>query len=396
MHTSPMRSTFPNRSLFMLAAGLALAAGVAGCATSGRIPTADERAEAFRINHDDYARLGYRLDWRGFPALAGEPRMKFFEPFDDVVVTQDEANMVAVLEASDGRQRWSDQPARALTEFVGITRSGGDLFVSAEGELFIMDLQTGDLLDRQPFQKIVSTPPVLFGDTLIYGTGSGEIMAHLTVSAAGGVKLWGFMTSGAIEGAPVSIGESTVGAVSQTGDVVILDPANGRLIGRASIYGGTASDPVADETTLYVASLDQSVYAFDREGATLWRYRTPAPVRSQPVLHDGRLFVDLPAEGLTAIETDTGTKVWNNLDVTGTVVGVSSDGLLVWNGRQAFLVDPDRGDVIERATLPGVQTLKKDRFDGGNLYAVSESGVVAKFVPRVSQPGRPQAAAGGR
>lgn len=371
-------------SLLSIAALSAAAVLLNGCATgSGRVLTPKQRLDALQIDHDSYGRLGYRLDWTGFPVITAPGPVKAIEAYDDVVVVQEAGNTVSVLEASTGETRWSDQPAARLTRFVGIGREGNRLFVSSEAEVFILDLQTGNQLDRQEFEKLVSTEPVRADGLLIYGTGTGEILAHLLYSSVDGVKLWGYDMPGSIRANPVKVGEAIVGAVTQTGDLAFVQAADGQLVSRNRVYGGMATHPVADDQRMYIASLDQSLYAFEAAtGAQVWRYRTEAPLDRQPTLHDGRLYIELPGEGLVAFDAATGEKLWGNKDVTGTVIGISRGDLLVWNGREAAVVDPARGDLIDRVSLPGVQRLELDRFADGNLYAVSTAGLVSKFVPR--------------
>ena len=87
-------------------------------------------------------------------------------------------------------------------------------------------------------------------------------------------------------------------------------------------------------------------------------------------------------DGLSAFRAASGTKVWSNPSVRGTVVAMRSNQLLVWDGEQASTVDPASGDLIEQITLPYARWLRADSFVDGNLYVVSKGGAVAKFTPR--------------
>jgi outer membrane protein assembly factor BamB len=132
---------------------------------------------------------------------------------------------------------------------------------------------------------------------------------------------------------------------------------------------------------MFVASLDQSVYAFSPEGAsTVWRHRTGAPLRVQPTATADRLYCAIPGEGLTAFESGTGRVLWTTKGFQGSVVGTNHGRLLAWDGTDAALIDAARGDIIERAALTGASMLKPDKFDDGKLYVVSKSGVVARLL----------------
>ncbi|MEX2219754.1 MAG: PQQ-binding-like beta-propeller repeat protein [Phycisphaerales bacterium] len=368
-------------------AGTAMLAGCTGPETHspGRAKSAEQRRREFPMDYAEYAKIGYRLDWWGYPMVTGSLPVRFMEPYKDIVVTLEQGSQVSILEAGTGGRRCSDQLATThLTRFVGVVRDGERVLCASDADVYVVDPATCNLAGRQKIEKIVASEPVLFGDLLIFGTGTGELLAHMTRSGVGGVKAWGFAVPGAIERRPVVIG-TAVGAVSQTGEVLFVDGGTGSLVGRSSIYGGLATDPVTDGQLMYVASLDQSIYAFSPVGASMaWRVRTSAPLRAQPTVHGGRLYVTVPGQGLTAYDTTTGQPVWTSPSFNGTVVALNKKKLVGFDRdrAEAVTIDLDRGDVIERAKTPGVVMLKPDAFEDGNLYAVSGSGVVAKFQPR--------------
>jgi len=337
---------------------------------------------AFPVVHDDWAKVGYRLDWVGFPfPNAGEgAKVPFIQPLGDVVIAQLRDSTVAALEVATGKTRWSNTPASTLTRFVGITglpQEQASVLVSSESEVFRLSLATGDLVGRERFHRVVNTSPLLQGGLAIYGTSVGEVMAHLL---GRGVKAWGFATVGSIDFAPVRVGDA-VAAVSQAGDVMFLS-ADGSLLGRARVYGPLATNPVSDNGILYIAGTDQSIWAFDPSGATLWRHRTSVPLRNQPAVFGGRLYIDIAGSGLTAFDAITGKVLWAAPSVTGTVIGSQKGRLLAWSTGTLTILDPERGDIMAQIKVPGVVGVVTDRTEDGNLYAVSDRALIAKFIPR--------------
>ncbi len=385
--TPNARRPLPGRRLLALVAlAAATLAFPVGCETSGagmgpaRSPQV--RRKAFPIVHEDYRALGFSLDWVGFPTVLGRQKIEHLVLNDDIVATLEGGSTVTVLSATNGQVRWADQLSNRLGRFVGLNRDGNKIYASGENEVFVLDLTTGNLLDRQRYEKIVSTPPVQYGNLLIYGASVGEVLAHMIISRIDGVKVWGHAVAGSVTHSPVLIG-SVIGAVSQGGVVVFLDAATGSVVGSNRVYKGLATDPVASDSLMFVACLDQSLYAFNPVGGSLvWRQRTPVPLRHQPTVRGGTLYCAVDGNGLVAFETGTGNVIWTAKGVLGSVIGVSRGRLVVWDGVNASLLDASRGDVIASVKLPNVRYLKMDRFEEGNLYAVSESGVIAKFVAR--------------
>lgn len=381
------------RTLPAIASTLAILTLGAGCGTtsglgggsSSRVRSAEEagklidaRREAFKIDHDAYAELGYRLDWRGFPVVQRGEHIQFFDAYDDVLVAHESAATISVLEASNGALRNSSQVASSLTRFVGNFRDGNHLIVSSDNEAAIIDLETGDILQRHDLDRVVSTAPISTAGQKIYGTSIGHVYSHYLNPP---VNAWAFDLGSPIDAELALVGQTVV-AVSRNGRIAMLDAPTGTLVAQANIFGGCEADPVAGDGAVFFASLDQSIYAFNLEGRRMWRIRTEQPLRITPTYYAGVVYVPSDDQGLRAIDANTGTQLWNQEKVAGRVVALRNGRLLTWDGSSAAAVDPATGDVISSAQLPAVEILKPDHFVDGNLYAVSTGGVVAKFKPR--------------
>ncbi len=365
--------TIAAASLLAGAAGV----GLGGCGSS-RALTPQQRAEKMPPQYEAFDTLGYRLAWRGFADVLPGETVERVDVLGDVLVVQDTGSVVSVLEPSSGVRRWSDQVAGRLTKFLGNVRIGNDLLVSAESELFIFDLPSSTLKDKQPLDRVVDTRPAVVGDILVYGTISGEILAH---NQRTGFREWGSALTSAINQDPVMVG-SQVGLVSYTGQVIILNGLSGVSSARVSMYEGCSTQPAASDSVMFCASRDHALYAFTVDGRRLWRFLTDAPINGTPVYHDGVVYCDLPRLGLTALDGSNGQKQWNAEAVHGAVIGVRAGRLVVWDGSTATLVDPATGDSVERQALAGVSMLETDQFVDGNLYAVSPLGVVGKYGPK--------------
>ncbi|HBS28302.1 MAG TPA: hypothetical protein DEB06_02370 [Phycisphaerales bacterium] len=327
------------------------------------------------------ARLGYAPQWNASAPVSRGQRIKFVDAFDDMLIAHETGNTVSVLEPSTGARRWSLDLAGPLAKFIGNLRlPEGDVLSASEDEVFVLDGRSGVIKKRQKLAVLANTRPVLAGNTVVFGCGTGEVLGHNLIS---GYKLWGFQMPGAIEGDLAVIGPF-VGAVSQTGEIVVLDPARGASVGRARIFDGVNVPPASSEDSMFIAGRDRSVWGFTAltDSKPLWRVRTERPLRDRPVHHEGTVFVTIAERGLTALDAFTGEVKWSNKDATGSVVAVRRGRLIVWNGETAFAVDPERGDIHERTELPGVSRIVFDAFVDGNAYLVEPAGLVQKFSPR--------------
>lgn len=368
-----------------LAAAAMLALVVGGCESTGGSGGSGSGGgggqgaqTAPPVAHDGWAKLGYRLDWQGFASVPGGNRVTQFEIGSDVLLVQESGSRVTLLEKSDGSLRWTNQLSSRLTKYVGADIIRDMVFVSSDSELTGLEMGTGNVVLRQPFQRVVNTPPMISGAVAVYGTASGEVMGHMMTN---GVKLWGFQTPGAITRGAVDV-NGIAGVVSQSGDVLFLDPQSGVLYGRQRMFRGSESAPISGDGAMYVASLDQSLWAFEPSGRVRWRLRTEHALTAQPTFHAGAVYCEVPTMGLVAVDAGTGAKRWASPDARGVVVADRNGMLVVHGGGTMMLVDPADGQVVARESIPGVTMVVAEEFVDGALYAVSSGGAVSRMVPR--------------
>lgn len=330
-----------------------------------------ERAEPFQ-------KLGYRLNWTIGDTTERNSRVKMIDIFDDLVLTQNEGNSVVARDFASGQIRWSVNLGNPLTKFNGNVRLGDRIVASSESELLILDAETGNLEDRQRLAVLSNTAPAVADQyMLVFGTARGEVFGHDTRI---GLKRWGFALNDRVNGDPVLIGR-IAGVVAESGQVLLVNPITGEAIAPLQqIYGGVVNDPVSDGVNMYIASTDQSIYAFESTtGELRWRVRTQSPLEAQPTVYDGALYQYVPSEGMIAVNTSTGRRIWANDEADGTVIAVRKGNLVVFNGSEMMLLDPASGDIRERVAVPGVRKIAIDGFVDGNLVVLSGNGALARF-----------------
>lgn len=372
-----------NRTLLLASASSMLL--LAGCASdtpntdASVAPMKGERAIK-PIDNDAYARLGYRLEWTGFATVTAGARLQSLDVLGDVLGAQDSGGVFSMISPLSGETKWNIQVSTPVTKFVGAVREDKRIIVCSSSEAFFVDVDTGTMLNRQRFTRSATTKPVLHGPLLVFGTASGEIEGHYTST---GVRAWLNGVGGSFDTNPAMLAENLLGFTSSTGNVVILDPNDGTSTTRAKLAGGIFADACADGQTMYVASADQSIYAFDAYSSSpKWRRRTDSVLREAPAVYGNSVFVTVPSAGMVCLDAATGTPRWTTKGVSGSVINVNKGSLIVWNGKEMVRMTPDTGDVLERAIFNDVSMIVADRFVDGNLYVCSGDGTINKFRQR--------------
>ncbi len=374
------RTVVARTAIGLMAAVFALQAG---CETPSDTVSTLERAASFKAANDAYTALGYRHVWTGFPTMTVGATVDTVDVLGDVVAVQESSGVLSILETNSGLVRWSDQLGNAITKFLGVLRDDRRIVCVSETEAFYLDVDAGTLVGKQTLEKVGNTKPEIVGDLLVYGTSGGEIFGLVKIA---GFRAWGASMPGTIEVNPARMG-NTLGFVSQSGDVLFLDGATGSGFVRGKMFMGTRVPPAASNDLMFIASRDQSIYAFSPASPSpVWRHRTNISLRDKPVYHAGTVYCAVDRDGLTALTEfgngGRGEVKWVCKGVFGHVIGVRGGRLLVWDGHDACLVDPATGDLIERVTIENVANIAPDAFVDGNLYLTSPQGVVAKLSPR--------------
>jgi outer membrane protein assembly factor BamB len=326
-----------------------------------------------------YERLGFRIEWKGLPVLSRRQTPQFFDVFDDRVVFQDSGNTMTVMDASTGRNIWASEIDNPTARFIGNARVGDTLYSASDNELFELDIKTGNIGQRHRLAVVSNTGPVIMGNIAVFGGAAGQVLGHNLLST---YKQWGYQLNGVITSKPVEV-SGTVATVSQRGEVAFLDPATGSSTAIGEIYSGLVNNPVSGDGLLFIASTDQSIYAFSpTRGDPVWRVRTPQPIVDQPMFIEGKVYVNIPGEGMTQLASGSGAKLWQNRGVSGRVIGKANGRIVAWDGARAYLLDEDRGDTIDSVALSNVHDLAMSAPVDGDLYVVMRDGWVEKHSPR--------------
>lgn len=378
-------------SVLAMATGGCASAPVAGSVSTVIVSASPDLESEYLIGPNIARQLGLRIEFQTRTHPEAHSGIKLMSIQDDAVFLLDGVNFLTRLRRNDLQRLWRLPVGGPVDEIQGITYQPASerVFLTADSHLLVLDDDTGSMIDKQKFDRIANTPPVVFGSFFIYGARNGQVVWHSYVV---GHQWRAYQVSPTMRVRPILVGEMVI-ATGSDGRIMVLHAPSAAGIWDKRLLNEVVAAPTAGQGLLYVAGTDQYLWAIDiATGRTSWKYLAEAPLMSSPVLIDRQLYQQIPGQGLVCFEaypvdSPGGEILWTAPEVHGNVIGRVGSRLFVWNAgqRRLKIVEVARGGVIDTADLPRVRHLFMDTT-AGEIFAASDDGRVIRLVTRSSAP----------
>jgi outer membrane protein assembly factor BamB len=124
--------------------------------------------------------------------------------------------------------------------------------------------------------------------------------------------------------ASAAVADGTVYAASLDGNLYAFDAANGDVLDGwpVALDASSQGSPTVANGTVYVGTEDGTIRAFDAtSGETAWRFETEGAVRGAPAVHDGVVYATSGDGVVYAIDAETGAETVWEFDTSEGVTG---------------------------------------------------------------------------
>ncbi len=332
-------------------------------------------------SESDLARVGLTRAWYAtVPAGGLQERVLAGTVAEDLVALQSNRATTFVLEVETGRLR-AIVPGQATVHGRPAFAVNSQAFFTFKGaHLYRFNRATGIVDWREHVDQLPNTPMTANEEFVYFGTLRGRFYAIPTMPDVPGIRKWFVQLYTPLAAAPLAHGEYVV-AGALDGIIHVFPTGSGRFRFRYRLDDRFRSDMVADQFTLYAASMGSFIYAIDiRNGDTMWRYTAGAPV-SKPLLlardADGKLdlFVLNDRGELLAMDAIEGTLKWRVVGVAD-VAAVSPQRVYAWDefSRLKVLSRKD-GATVASLALPGYTVHVWNRYSDRVVLA-SPNGLI--------------------
>jgi eukaryotic-like serine/threonine-protein kinase len=227
-----------------------------------------------------------------------------------VFVGADDANLRAV-DAMTGAVRWTATTGAAIVLSSPAVADGRVFIGSSDQKLYAFDASTGAQLWNTSTDAPIASPPTV-ADGVVYAA-SDKLYA---LDPATGQVRWTADTGGPVLFSAPSVVDGKVyvgGFDTETLQGVLrgFDATTGERLWTATTFGAIQGAPVVVGNSIYVAS-GFGIQAFDAAtGATLWGVVLPSNAPTTPAVVDGVVYVAWQAGGIDALDAATGASIWS-------------------------------------------------------------------------------------
>lgn len=324
----------------------------------------------------------YRFWQAKLPLMSNDSVVAGYLVDDALYVTTDRGGFFT-LAAGEGLIRWAEnltEPDYRIYRPAHIALTGHPDAVVIPTTTFVafFDRFSGTLLRkfRPPFPT--AGPAIGYGNTLLMGGIDGRFHSLQLDDpiARDPIVKWTVEAGGAVTSAPVLFAGDMLAFASQGGTAYACRADDKFLAWTFRADKPILGDLAVDDTGVYVAGTDRSLYKIDRmTGRRLWRLRMPRPLNVGPVVTAETVFQFCPDSGLSAIDPDTGRERWRHVDGRSLIARAGTGDFLFTDKGRIDLVDHASGAIKHSIAAPDVRAAVLNSRDDA-LYLLGGDGRV--------------------
>ncbi len=285
------------------------------------------------------------------------------------------------IKADVGLLRWGAKLTEAdyrIYHPAHLQEGDGLVVVPTTTAVFIYDRFSGDLKHRFRPEFAIGSSAVGNGNNLFMGGADGKFYSLRLDSRypERPVKRWEVLAGGPVTATPVLYDRDTLLFASQSGSIFSCLASDKTLRWSYRTGGPINGDPAVDDSGVYVASTDRSLFKLHGGiGTVLWRVRFPRPLTEGPTVVAQTVYQFCPDQGLTVLDAMSGHEKWR-IEDGRTLAAHSPDGDVVFSTRNLLrVVQHENGEVLATVETPSVFKAVSNTQDG-SVYLLGRDGRV--------------------
>ena len=195
------------------------------------------------------------------------------------------------LDAADGQPRWTYTVGDRISCSTAIA-AGRTFIAGCDGELHIVDIETGQRVGGLPLGSPTLASPSLRAGRLFVATQAGAVQAiDLSPDGPEAIVGWAREFGGDIRSS-TAVTDAVVIVGSRDKRLRALSLADGSDVWTTPARSRIDSSPVVAGDRVYFGSNDRTLYAADlATGEIVWEYKVARGISASPALAEGHLVI---------------------------------------------------------------------------------------------------------
>lgn len=336
------------------------------------------------INDASLQQAGFIKFWEARVPLVANDTIRDAYLVDEALYIVSTGGSVYSLKADVGLLRWGAKlteadyriyPPAHLREGDG---AGSNVVIPTTTAVFIYDRFSGDLKYRFTPEFAIGSAAIGFDDKLFMGGADGKFYSlqfDLRFPERP-IKRWEVLAGGPVTATPILYDRDSLVFASQGGKVFSCLASDKSFRWSFRTLGAIDGDPAVDDSGVYVASTDRSLYKLRHgDGKVLWRARFPRPLIEGPTVAAQTVYQFCPEHGLTAMDAITGREKWRMEDGRTLAAHSPNGDVIFTSGNLLRIVHHEDGEVLATVEAASVFKAVSNTRDG-SVYLLARDGRV--------------------
>jgi outer membrane protein assembly factor BamB len=334
-------------------------------------------------------RYGLERAWWGHAVIdPARDTIQYVRVDEDNIYMQSRSGLVTAFDAETGRRLWSSLLGASTLESLPVSTNESELLIPVGLRLIAVDKFTGEPGWELELPGQPSTSPAVAKNYIYIGMVDGSIYAYdlrkirvlfsenRLPNWSNVALLWRYTAAKAVTSTPI-IRNDTVTFSSLNGSVYSVEAIERGLNFEFETDGEIRTQISHGSDSIYVASEDARLFCLNADnGVRRWAFTAGVPIRRQPRVIGGDVFVTPLRDGMYCLNTVTGIIKWHQPEAD-TFLAATDDHVYASDFVGNLLMLSRNGDGAVLGLLPYRQLslrVQNDRTD--RIYLGTESGLI--------------------
>ena len=196
----------------------------------------------------------------------------------------------------------------------------GVYVASADGSLYKIERESGELIWRYDSASMMIAGPVVRTKDVLIGTTDGSL---IKLDANSGAQQWKVHFNHPLVTVPAVANQHLI-VPSLSGKIACVDISDGGRLWEIDLKSPIVCNPSVNGDVAFVSTRDGNIHSLQvKNGRELWRANLDGPIVSTPAVSADSIYVGTQAGTFFSLDIQTGESIWEHQSSRGIISGAT-------------------------------------------------------------------------